>query len=79
MKPSLSDDQKVKRKKFANSVRTNFQKGDTMKIFFSDVKYFDIDDVYNSQNDRVWVVNRADADEKGGVKQRRMHPEKVTV
>ena len=50
-----------------------------MKILFSDEKYFDIDGVYNSQNDRVWAVNRADADEKGGVKQRRKHPQKVMV
>ena len=47
-----------------------------MKILFSDEKYFDIDGVYNSQNDRVWAVNRTDADEKGGIKQRRKHPRK---
>ena len=50
-----------------------------MKILFSDEKYFDIDDVYNSQNDRVWSINRADADEKGGVKQRRKNPQKAMV
>ena len=76
---SPSNDQRVKRKKFANWLRTNFRKEDTMKILLSDEKYFDIDGVYNSQNDRVWVVNRADVDEKGGVKQRRKHPEKVMV
>ena len=26
---------------------------------FSDEKMFDIDKVYNSQNDRIWPVNRA--------------------
>ena len=45
-----------------------------MKILFSDEKYFDIDGVYNSQNNRVRAVNRADADKKGGIKQRRKHP-----
>ena len=50
-----------------------------MKILFSDEKYFDIDGVYNSQNDRVWTVNRAVADEKAVVKQRRKHPQKVMV
>ena len=35
-----------------------------MRILFSDEKFFDIDGVYNSQNDRVWAVDRADADEK---------------
>ena len=68
MEPSLVDDERVKRKKFANRVRTNFRKDDTMKILFSDKKYFDIDGVYYSQNGQVWAVNRADADKKGGVK-----------
>ena len=53
MEYSLSDDQRVKRKKFANWVRTNFRKEDTVKILFSDEKNFDIDGAYNSQNDRV--------------------------
>ena len=70
IEPLLSNDQKIKRKKFANWVRTNFRKEDTMRILFSDEKFFDIDDVYNSQNDRVWAVDRADADKKGGIKQR---------
>ena len=30
-----------------------------MKILFSDEKSFDIDGVYNSQNDRMWAVDRA--------------------
>ena len=33
----------------------------------------------NSQNDRVWAVDRADADKKGGIKQRRKFPWKVMV
>ena len=44
-----------------------------MKILFSDEKYFDIDDVYDSENDRVWAVNCADADERSDVKQRQKH------
>ena len=50
-----------------------------MRIPFSDEKFFDIDDVYNSQNDRVWAVDRADADKRGGIKQRRKFPWKVLV
>ena len=50
-----------------------------MKILFSDERYFDIGGVYNSQNDRVWAINHADSDEKGGVKQRRKHLQKVVV
>ena len=33
--------------------------------------------LYNFQNDRVWAVDRADADKKGGIKQRRKFPQKV--
>jgi hypothetical protein len=38
-----------------------------MQVLFSDEKSFDIDGVYNSQNDRVWPIDRADANEKGAV------------
>ena len=79
MEPSLSADQRVRRKKFANWVRTNSWKEDTMKILFLDEKYLDMDGVNNSRNDRAWAINRADASEKGGVKQRRKHPQKVMV
>ena len=79
IEPSLSDDQKIKRKKFANWVRNNFRKEETMRILFSDEKFLDIDGVYNSQNDRVWTVDRADANEKGGIQQRRKFPQKVIV
>ena len=48
-----------------------------MRILFSDKKFFDIDGVYNSQNDRVWAVDRADADGKGSIQQRRNFPQKV--
>ncbi len=60
-----------KRKKFDNWIWTNFRKEETTKILFSDEKMFDIDGVYNSQNDRVWAVNRAEADKKDGIKQKR--------
>ena len=31
---------------------------------------FDIDGIYNSQNDRIWVVNPSAADTKGGIEQK---------
>ena len=74
IEPLLSNDQKIKRKNFANWVRTNFRKDDTMRILFSDEKFFDIDGVYDSRNDRVWTVDRADADKRGDIKQRRKFP-----
>ena len=48
-----------------------------MKILLSDNKSFDIDAVYNSQNDRVWAVDCADADEKGGIQRKQKFPQKV--
>ena len=50
-----------------------------MKILFSDEKMFDIDGIYNSQNDRVWAVNRSATDTKGGIQQTRKVPQKVMV
>ncbi|CAF1683322.1 unnamed protein product [Rotaria magnacalcarata] len=40
---------------------------------------FDIDRIYNSQNDRIWAVNRLAADIKGGTRQKRKFPQKVMV
>jgi inhibitor of nuclear factor kappa-B kinase subunit alpha len=71
-KPLLTDEHKEKRIKFANWIRTNFRKEDTMKILFFDEKMFDIDGVYNSQNDRIWAVNRSEADTKDGIQQKVM-------
>ena len=79
IKPLLSNDQKTKRKKFANWVRTNFRKEDTMRILFSDEKFFDIGGVYNSQNGGVWAVDRADVDKNDGIEQRRKFPWKVMI
>ncbi|CAF4630188.1 unnamed protein product [Rotaria magnacalcarata] len=79
VEPLLSDDQKIKRKKFTSWIRTNFRKEETMRILFSDEKFFDIDGVYNSQNDRVWTIDRADADKNGGIKHKRKFPQKVVV
>jgi hypothetical protein len=79
IEPLLTDAHKTKRKKFANWVRTNFRKEQTMKILFSDEKLFDIDGVYNSQNDRIWAVSRAEADKNGGIKEKRKFPQKVMV
>ena len=40
---------------------------------------FDIDGIYNSQNDRIWAVNRSAADTKGGIQQKRKFLQKVMV
>jgi len=79
VEPLLKDEHIVQRKKFANWVRKNFQKKDTMRILFSDEKLFDLDGIYNSQNDRVWAVDREEANRKGGTKKQRKFPQKVMV
>ena len=56
--PLLKDEHKAKRKRFSNWMRTYFKKETTMKILFFDEKMFDIDGVYNLQNDRIWTVNQ---------------------
>ena len=75
----LTDAHKEKRIRFANWIRNNFKKDDTMKILFSDEKMFDIDGVYNSQNDRIWAVSRSEADINGGARQKRKFSQKVMV
>ena len=43
-----------------------FRKEDTMTIVFSDEKMFDLDGIYNSENGRIWTVNREEANQRGG-------------
>ena len=50
-----------------------------MPIPFSSEKPFDIDGIYNYQNDRIWAVSRVEADKSGGVWQNRKFPQKVIV
>jgi hypothetical protein len=50
-----------------------------MRILFSDEKMFDLDGIYNSQNQRIWAVNRDEADEKSGIKMRQKFSQKVMV
>jgi len=79
IEPLMTDGQKLKRKKFANWIRTNYKKEETLRILFSDEKMFDIDGVYNAQNDRIWAVDREEADKNGGKKSKRKFPQKVIV
>ena len=77
--PLITDDHKAKRKKFSNWIQTSFDKEDMMRFLFSDEKMFDIDGVYNSQNDRIWAINRQNAYKAGGRMQKRKFPQKVMV
>ena len=59
--PKLSDLQKKRRRL---SSQTGFRIITPQNGFFSDEKYSDFDDVYNVQNDRVWTISRAEAEQK---------------
>jgi hypothetical protein len=50
-----------------------------MRILFSDEKMFDIDGIYNSQNQRIWAASRAEANERGGIKMKQKFSKKVMV
>ena len=56
--------QKAKRLKFVNWIQTSFRKEETLKFLFSEEKLFDIDEVYNSQNDRIRAPNHTEAMQK---------------
>ena len=62
-----------------NWARKKFRKEDTTRILFTDEKMFDLDGIYNSENDRIWAVNRAEANRRGRKKQQRKFPRKVMV
>ena len=68
VEPLLKDEHKAQWKKFDNSARKKFWKEDTMRIVFSDEKMFDLDGIYNSENDRIWTANREEANRRGGKK-----------
>ena len=59
------DLQKKKRVKFPNYVLNHYIKDETRRWLFSNEKFFDLDEVYNSQNDQVWAASREEANEKG--------------
>ncbi|CAF1629333.1 unnamed protein product [Rotaria magnacalcarata] len=50
-----------------------------MRILFSDEKMFDVDGIYNSQNQRIWAASCDEANEKGGIKMKQKLPKKVMV
>ena len=75
----LTNGQKVKRIKFANWIRNHFRKEQTLKILLSDEKIFDLNGLYNAQNNRIWSTNRNEADKDCGIKQKQKFPQKIMV
>ena len=72
IEPKLTEGRKNKRKKFVNWVGHNFTQR-------ADEKIFDLDGMYNSQNQRIWASSRDEADEKGGIKEKQKFPQKVML
>lgn len=77
--PKLTPQQKLKRMVFGRWVRKHVRKSMTKDILFSDEKRFDIDGIYNKQNDRIWAPNRLQADINGGTHQKTKFPTGVMV
>ena len=48
-----------------------------MTILFYHEKIFDLDGIYNSENHRIWAVNREETNRRGGKKQKGKFAEKV--
>ena len=65
--------------KLSGKIRQLDEKKDTMRIVFSDEKMFDLDSIYNSENDHIWAVNREEVNRRSGKKQQRKFPRKVMV
>lgn len=77
--PALTPQQKLTRKQFSKWTSRNLTQDERQRVVFSDEKYFDIDGVYNSNNDRVWAVSREEADKKGGAVRKNKFPQKVMI
>ncbi|CAF2141132.1 unnamed protein product [Rotaria magnacalcarata] len=65
---SLKDEHKQGRISFAYWVRKSLRKQNHQKFLFFDEKYFELDGIYNRQNDRVYTVCQQDADEHKGIR-----------
>ena len=50
-----------------------------MRILFSNEEMCDLNGIYNSQNDIIWAINRAEVDDKGDIKQIENFSQKVMV
>ena len=79
IEPKLTEEHKNKRKKLVSWAGHNFRKENTMHILFSDEKIFDLDGMYNSQNQHIWASSRDEADENGGIKEKQKFPQKIMV
>ena len=56
-----------------------FRKENAMRILFSNEKMFDVDGIYNAQNQRIWANSRVETDERDDVQMRHKFPQKVMI
>ncbi|CAF0800872.1 unnamed protein product [Adineta steineri] len=77
--PKLTDTQREKRLSFAIYIRKKVRKSFSRKILFSDEKRFNIDGLYNKQNDRVWAPSREEATANGGIYCKSKFPQGVMI
>jgi hypothetical protein len=79
IEPNLNDEHKQRRISFAYWVRRSLRKKDRETIFFTDEKYFELDGIFNRQNDRVYALSRQQADEYGGTRPMAKFPKRIMV
>ena len=60
-------------------VRKNIRKSLSRKILFSDETRFDLDGLYNGQNDRVWASDHEQAGANDGIHRKTKFPQGATV
>lgn len=77
--PALTKDHKIKRKRFCGWIRKNIGRNAYKKIMFSDEKIFDGDGQLNPKNDVIYAESREDANQNGGLFEKRKFPLKVMV
>lgn len=53
----------AKEMRISKSPADQLLKEDTMRVLFPDEKLFDADGIYNAENQRLWAVGHAEADE----------------
>ena len=60
-------------------VRRSLRRVDREKILFINEKYFELDGIFNLQNDRIYASSRKQADDHGGTKPTAKFPKKIMV
>ena len=76
---NLNDRHKQRRVSFTYWVQKFLRKKIEKKILFTDEKHFELGDIFNHQNDRVYPLSRHDADENKGTKPTAKFPKKLMV